>query len=490
MNGQKPIDRSADMMLSSPSGVPFPFSIVIKGAWPTSNSECTLEIKGKEAISGVVKTNKYFLYDRNHSTYLDLFEQLANDFGLRLPQNRRPVIVPDFKVSYNEILRTNLVPGILYGYGDPAVIRIKQSKDQEVWYYVVATSNDASDSFPIIRSQDLLHWEFVNYVFPKGKKPVWAAEGEFSSDFWAPEIHWFENEYRVYFVARDRHTHELCIGMARSLQPEGPFLADPAPILKNNVIDPHIFLLNDTTAYLYWKKDNNDIWPQRLIELLYQHPHLISELFPEKEDQVTASFIVTIWPWIQLLEPIERFLVSQVLIEAVISIFIEFYNHLKTLQHRQPTGVQTAIHSVLDVMKTPVYAQQLSPDGANLIGEPIKIIENDLAWEAHLVEGIWVTKQLDKYFLFYAGNDFSTNQYGIGVAVADSPLGPFKKTQKPFLQSTKEWWAPGHPSLAQGPDGKPLLFLHAYFPGKAGYKQFRALLSLSITFKDDAVQIL
>jgi hypothetical protein len=97
---------------------------------------------------------------------------------------------------------------------------------------------------------------------------------------------------------------------------------------------------------------------------------------------------------------------------------------------------------------------------------------------------MWVTKWDEKYYLFYAGNDFSTSQYGIGVAVGDSPVGPFTKMEKQLLQSTESWWAPGHPSLALTPNGEPALFLHAFFPGEAGYKRFRALLSIPLVFLD------
>jgi beta-xylosidase len=136
-----------------------------------------------------------------------------------------------------------------------------------------------------------------------------------------------------------------------------------------------------------------------------------------------------------------------------------------------------------------MFAQQLSEDGSSLIGERTKVIENDLAWEAHLVEGMWVTKQDNRYYLFYAGNDFSTSQYGIGVAIGDSPLGPFNKMEKQLLQSTATWWAPGHPSLTKGPDGNNHLLLHAYFPEKAGYKQFRTLLSIPVFFGKDEVYV-
>jgi beta-xylosidase len=123
----------------------------------------------------------------------------------------------------------------------------------------------------------------------------------------------------------------------------------------------------------------------------------------------------------------------------------------------------------------------------SLVGERTKIIENDQAWEAHLIEGMWLTEHRGKYYLFYAGNDFSTVRYGIGVAIADSPLGPYRKMPEPLLRSTKEWSAPGHPSVVTGLDGEPLLFFHAFFPGRTGYKEFRALLAARIEFESDGV---
>jgi hypothetical protein len=254
------------------------------------------------------------------------------------------------------------------------------------------------------------------------------------------------------------------------------------------VIDPHVYV-DDDTAYLYWKEDNNEVWPRLLIALLYHNPEFINVLFDEKEDRATASFIVTMWPWLQLLGPMERFQATQVFIEAVISRYAAFYACLKNIMDSQPQTVQEQIRAILQYMKTPMYAQPLTQDGFGLTGERVKIIENDQDWEAHLVEGMWVTKQGSTYYLFYAGNDFSTDQYGIGVAIADAPLGPYQKMEMPLLRSTEAWWAPGHPSLAIAPDCKPLLFLHAYVPGEAGYKKFRALLAVPVRFTEGAVLV-
>ena len=67
----------------------------------------------------------------------------------------------------------------------------------------------------------------------------------------------------------------------------------------------------------------------------------------------------------------------------------------------------------------------MADDGRSLIGESSIVLANDLDWEGHLIEGPFVSHQDGRYWLFYAGNDFSTPSYGIGVAVADHPLGPY-----------------------------------------------------------------
>ena len=485
----KPDYKADGLTLTSPSGVPFRFTVNIKDTSITQSHTRSFEVTGVDQSTGLMKTALYNLTRGEHKSYIDFFEELAKDFGVRLPGNRRKSAKPTFRAAYRALLTENLAPGMLYGYGDPAVLRVEDAGGKKGnWYYLVSTSNDAPNSFPIVRSRGLVNWEFVGFVFPRGRKPKWAADGEFVSDYWAPEMHKIGGEFRVYFVARDKNTHELSIGMAKSLSPDGPFVPGEAPILKGNVIDPHVFVDDDDTTFLYWKKDNNDIWPSLLNDLLYEQTNFIAKLFPQKEDQITASFIQTLWPWARTLEPMERFFIQHVLIESVTTAFSAFRDRLAKLSGEQSNKhIRDEMCAVLQLMRTLIYAQKLSPDGSTLLGERTEIIENDQSWEAHLVEGIWVTKYQEKYYLFYSGNDFSTDQYGIGVAIADEPLGPYRKMPGPLLRSTIDWSGPGHPSVATGPDGDPQLFLHAFFPGRTGYKEFRALLATPITFEDDRV---
>ncbi len=466
---------------------PTEFEVIVKET--SDGSEKEFEVTGFTAGLPVAN-GVYTLKQRTQDGYLNLFTQLAETFALRVPLNRikhHTNFRPD--VSLNVLLSENVAPGVWYGYGNPSVIRVEGTAGTKPMYYLAVTSNNAPDAFPLLCSGDLVNWSFKSYIFPWGKQPAWAASGEAHSDYWAPEIHFVAGEFRVYFVARERYTHELCIGMARAARPEGPYIPDPEPLLKNNVTDPHVLVYDDQTVYLFWKEDNNATWPGLLVRLLYKYPEFIEILFSTPEDQNTASFIITLWPWIQTLEGIEHTMALQNLIECVNVGFYAFCRCLSDLGRVQEETPREEIRIVLKYMNTPIYAQQLSADGSALAREKIKVIENDQSWEAHVVEAIWVTRHGGKYYLFYSGNDFSTDQYGVGVAIAKAPLGPYVKVKEPLLNSTAAWWAPGNPTVVAGPDGRMQMLLHAYYPGQAGYKRFRALLSVPVNFLPTAVTL-
>jgi beta-xylosidase len=175
-----------------------------------------------------------------------------------------------------------------------------------------------------------------------------------------------------------------------------------------------------------------------------------------------------------------RFFVMQPLIEASLANWTQVRSALIRF------GLAPAI---LEAMTTPIRAQRIAADGRSLVDDSKTVLTNDLDWEGHLIEGPFVTRHDGRYWLFYAGNDFSTPSYGIGVAVADHPLGPFTKQGEPLLRSTREWLAPGHASVAPGLDGKPQLFFHAFHPGTGGYNAFRALLTVGLRFTAERVDV-
>ena len=127
----------------------------------------------------------------------------------------------------------------------------------------------------------------------------------------------------------------------------------------------------------------------------------------------------------------ERFFLMQPLIEAVLA-------NWHRVQARA-ARVRARPAAIVDAMTDADPGAALAADGRSLVGEDRVVLTNDLDWEGHLIEGPFVTRQDGRYWLFYAGNDFATPAYGIGVAVADHPLGPYVKQREPLLRSTREW---------------------------------------------------
>jgi hypothetical protein len=421
------------------------------------------------------------------------YRALSQDFGTRLPHIFTDAIDhPPASFRWQPLLTENAHPNILVGYGDPAVV-----KTDDGWW-LLATSNDAPDAFPILHSTDLIHWEPRGFVFPSGQEPAWAAIGRNRADFWAPEMLPVGDEYWTVFTARQA-SNALAIGLARAPSPEGPWVDNGQPLivgkpvdttglgygagqpaLSGGVIDSHLFIDADGSKYLFWKDDTNSIWPRPLAMLLRAHPALIDSLFSEEADRRTATFAAAIVPWANAQRPMVRFFAMQPLIEAALANWTQVRSALIDF------GLAGTI---VEAMTTPVRGQRIADDGRSTIGADTLVLANDLDWEGHLIEGPFVTRQDGRYYLFYAGNDFSTPAYGIGVAVADHPLGPYTKQGPPLLQSTREWLAPGHASVAPGLNGKPQLFFHAFHPGTGGYNAFRALLTAGLEFRDRRVTV-
>ncbi len=404
--------------------------------------------------------------------YEQFFDELARDFGTRVPRHFEQVPPVSDDPPWRPLITDNLSPRILAGYGDPAALKTDEG------YFLVATSNDAPDAFPILWSRDLAQWEPVGFVFEAGATPDWTLAGPQVGDFWAPEMARVGDEYWLSYTARDR-SNTLSIGIAKSDHPAGPWADLGRPLIGNSVIDSHISTL-DGEPVLFWKRDTNSHWPRPLAALLRKHPELIERLFDSGQDRRTAAFAAAVVAWANTRRPMERFFLMQPLIRAALANWAGVRRVLTEAGLGDP---------IVEAMSTPILAQRLAPDGASLLGEPTIVLANDLDWEGHLIEGPWVTKQQGRYWLFYAGNDFTSPSYGIGVAVADSLFGPYVKQAEPLLRSTPTWLAPGHASVAPGPDGQPQLFFHAYHPGTGGYNEFRALLTVGLAFSRDAATL-
>ena len=136
---------------------------------------------------------------------------------------------------------------------------------------------------------------------------------------------------------------------------------------------------------------------------------------------------------------------------------------------------------------TPIWAQRLSEDGTKLVGEPKELIRNDAPWEAQLVEGPFVVRRGDWFYMFYSGNACCTREcnYALGVARSRSLLGPWEKYKdNPILKGNETWKCPGHGTIVDDQRGRTFLFYHAYHAKHSVYVGREALLD-EVTWNAD-----
>jgi arabinan endo-1,5-alpha-L-arabinosidase len=138
-----------------------------------------------------------------------------------------------------------------HDFPDPSVIRVRD------YYYAYATQtitdrpNVKLLNIQVARSRDLKTWEHLGDALPV--KPNWASS---TQKFWAPHIHRFGSNYFLYYSADPDTKDGLCLAVAVSDKPEGPFVDSGKPLqcgpgFEN--IDPMVFVDHDSgKTLLYW----------------------------------------------------------------------------------------------------------------------------------------------------------------------------------------------------------------------------------------------
>lgn len=125
--------------------------------------------------------------------------------------------------------------------------------------------------------------------------------------------------------------------------------------------------------------------------------------------------------------------------------------------------------------------QRICMDNARLIIQP-----KDNTWErfdGYVSEGPIVIKHKGKYYLTYSCNDYQSQDYAVGVAVAESPMGPFRRVDgNPILRRYAGYVGTGHHALLSSKHGLYIIF-HAHNSGENIHP--RQTLIAPISFKRD-----
>ena len=66
-----------------------------------------------------------------------------------------------------------------------------------------------------------------------------------------------------------------------------------------------------------------------------------------------------------------------------------------------------------------------------------------------------------KYYMTYLANDYKSQDYAVGYAVSDHPLGDYVKApENPVLECYREVSGTGHSYMLQSPEGELLICYH------------------------------
>jgi arabinan endo-1,5-alpha-L-arabinosidase len=128
-------------------------------------------------------------------------------------------------------------------------------------------------------------------------------------------------------------------------------------------------------------------------------------------------------------------------------------------------------------LDTWLHIAPLSDDGLKLAGKDTRLVQQDQPWEGYLIEAPTLVKRDDSYVLMYSANDYGSESYAIGYAVADSPTGPYTKADQPLLttdDSDGRYIGPGGQDVVTAADGTDRLVFHSWY-GEFGYRGMNEL---------------
>jgi len=122
---------------------------------------------------------------------------------------------------------------------------------------------------------------------------------------------------------------------------------------------------------------------------------------------------------------------------------------------------------------------ELADDLMRVAGEPRIVLRASCPWQIyernrnykgqmwaawHCLEGPFVLFREGRYYCLYSGGAWHTENYGVGFAVADHPLGPWRDDfaeHGPYvLRATKDVLGPGHASVTIARDDRTLMLVY------------------------------
>lgn len=285
--------------------------------------------------------------------------------------------------NYAQEYNSNLfyVNALEFQLADPDVIYVTEGKGKG-WFYAYGTSDEIGGlGIQSWRSKDLAHWECTGVALFPDYGNTWAVDC-----YWAPEViydstdklyYMFYNAYSmneiIAYGDRGEPIYRLCLSVAYSETPDGPFVA---PTGKNS--------------------DGKQLSPSESVyDLRNTNPELGNKAMDCALD--ASPFI----------DPVtgKKYL------------YFGYYNQIGDGTHLYGMEMKdwyTPDYSTLTELTRPNYSSLDQPG-------------YDLDNEGRINEGPHMMYHGGKYYLTFSVNDYREPDYSVFQAISDSPLGTYVK---------------------------------------------------------------
>lgn len=279
---------------------------------------------------------------------------------------------------------------------DPSVLYVSDPEDPDYGSYFLYGTN-SNFGFFAYKSTDLFHWDALGYALLY--QDAESLEGRaLQQDCWAPEVVYDgeAGKYYMFFSATPRGSEYANMGyVAEATSPRGPFqLVDS--------LDRYSTVEGTALKDIVDLDSDNDLFFQRFLAF---DPSKLSAKAAElglAEEGSDLLRVLDFHPFVS--SKGDKYLYFTVL-------------HNSYIVGMKMNGWLDPDYSSLTVLARPGYASPSSGD-------------KDVAYEPtsnRINEGGYVNEHNGKYYLTFSINSSSDKSYSVVQAIADEPLGPYRK---------------------------------------------------------------
>jgi beta-xylosidase len=130
-------------------------------------------------------------------------------------------------------------PIIHEDFSDPDVIRVGN------WFYMTASSFTSVPGLPILRSNDLVHWELISYALKNNVPSDYYKKVKHGAGVWAPSLRFQNGEFYIYYPDPD-----FGIYVIKAKNITGPWTTPQLVLEGKGYIDPCPLWDDNGKAYL------------------------------------------------------------------------------------------------------------------------------------------------------------------------------------------------------------------------------------------------